>query len=111
MKELIEILKNLVAEMEKGGPGSGPREGQKNRLGTGSNSGGWSQSKTQEYRDNVKDATMIANANKFKVISSTLNGNNNIVLNTDVGKLILRNNGLKDKYLEHNITHKKFTII
>lgn len=35
MKELIEKLKNLVVEMEKGGPGSGPREGQRNRAGTG----------------------------------------------------------------------------
>jgi len=40
-KELIEKLKKLVENVEKiskGGPGSGPREGQRNRAGTGSGS-------------------------------------------------------------------------
>lgn len=39
--DLIEILKNLVEQIEiaKGGPGSGPNPGQRNRAGTGKNIG------------------------------------------------------------------------
>ncbi len=38
MSKLIDTLKKIVEDVEviKGGPGSGPREGQRNRAGTGS---------------------------------------------------------------------------